>query len=103
MLFSEMSLDDYESIKDLYHDEYDDFYTLNVLKSEIVPIIILNLLIGFASTGINNIAHIGGLIGGVLVSKAVGVKYKSTDSDIINGIIMTLIFVAFLSYMAFMR
>ena len=35
MLFSEMSLDDYESIKDLYHDEYDDFYTLNVLKSEI--------------------------------------------------------------------
>ena len=35
MLFSEMNLDDYESIKDLYHDEYDDFYTLNVLKSEI--------------------------------------------------------------------
>ena len=87
----------------LYFGYHYRIYLANVLKSEIVPIIILNLLIGFASTGINNIAHIGGLIGGVLVSKAVGVKYKSTDSDIINGIIMTLIFVAFLSYMAFMR
>ena len=65
--------------------------------------IILNLAIGFFATSINNLAHIGGLIGGVLVSMAVGVKYKSNKSDIINGIIMTLIFTSFLVYMIFFR
>ena len=54
-------------------------------------------------SSINNLAHIGGLIGGVLVSMAVGVKYKSSKVDIINGVIMTLIFVGFLSYMIFVR
>ena len=87
----------------LYFGYYYRIYLGAVMKSEIVPIIILNLLIGFSVAGINNIAHIGGLVGGVLVSKAVGVKYKSTTSDIVNGIIMTLLFMGFLSYMAFMR
>ena len=57
----------------------------------------------YEDISINNLAHIGGLIGGVLVSMAVGVKYKSTKSDIINGIIMTLIFTGFLIYMIFYR
>ena len=46
---------------------------------------------------------LGGLIGGFLSSKAVGVKYKSKNSDIINGIIMTVIFVGFLIYMIFFK
>ena len=54
-------------------------------------------------SGVNVIAHIGGLIGGFLVSKAVGVKYKSTKVDQVNGIIMTLIFAGFLIYMVFYR
>lgn len=87
----------------LYFGYHYRVYLSAAMRSEIIPIIILNLLIGFATPGINNIAHIGGLIGGVLVARAVGVKYKSTTADIINGIIMTLIFVAFLSYMAFVR
>ena len=87
----------------LYFGYHYRIYLGAVMKSEIVPIIILNLLIGFSVAGINNIAHLGGLIGGLLVSKAVGVKYKSTSSDVINGIVMLLIFVGFLSYMAFMR
>ena len=87
----------------LYFGYHYRVYLSAAMRSEIIPILILNLLIGFATPGIDNFAHIGGLIGGVLVSRAIGVKYKSTMGDIINGIIMTLIFVGFLSYMAFMR
>lgn len=78
-------------------------YLDSVIKSQIIPLIFLNLLIGFMSTGIDNAAHIGGLIGGVLVSMAVGVRYKSTKAEITNGIIMTLIFFGFLVYMTFFR
>ena len=71
------------------------------LKSQLVPLITINLLYGFTVPGIDNFAHIGGLIGGVLITKALGVKYKSSKSEIINGIIMTFIFIAFLLYMSF--
>ena len=60
-------------------------------------------MIGFFTAGINNVAHIGGLIGGILITMAVGVKYKSNRSDIINGIIMIIIFLAFLAYMIFVK
>ncbi len=61
--------------------------------------IVLNLLIGFLGTGIDNWAHIGGLIGGVLTSIAVGVKYKSSNFEKVNGFIVIGIFIAFLAYM----
>ena len=87
----------------LYFGYHYRVYLSGVIKSQIIPLIILNLAIGFFATSINNLAHIGGLIGGVLVSMAVGVKYKSNKADIINGIIMTLIFTIFLIYMIFFR
>jgi len=87
----------------LYFGYHYRVYLSGVIRSQIIPLIILNLSIGFIATSINNLAHIGGLIGGVLLSMAVGVKYKSTKADIINGIIMSLIFVAFLIYMIFFR
>jgi len=87
----------------LYFGYHYRIYLSSVIKSQIIPLILLNLLIGFMGAGINNVAHIGGLIGGVLVSMAVGVKYKSNKSDIINGIIMTIIFIAFLFYMIVTR
>ena len=87
----------------LYFGYHYRIYLGSVIKSQIIPLILLNLLIGIAATGINNLAHIGGLIGGVLVSMAVGVKYKSTKFDIVNGIIMTLIFITFLTYMIIAR
>lgn len=74
-------------------------YLSDVIKSQIIPLIAINLIIGLCINGINIVAHIGGLIGGVLVSKAVGVKYKSTKIDQANGIIMSLIFGAFLIFM----
>jgi len=87
----------------LYFGYHYRVYLSGVIKSQIIPLIILNLAIGFVATSINNLAHIGGLIGGVLVSMAVGVKYKSSKVDITNGIIMTLIFTVFLIYMIFFR
>lgn len=76
-------------------------YLGNVIKSQIIPLILLNLALGFMMTGIDNFAHIGGLIGGVLITWALGVKYKSDTSSRINGVVMTIIFLAFLLYMAF--
>lgn len=87
----------------LYFGYHYRVYLSGVIKSQIIPLIILNLALGFMIAGINNLAHIGGLVGGILISMAVGVKYKSTKVDIVNGIIMTLIFIAFLSYMIFVK
>ena len=87
----------------LYFGYHYRVYLSGVIKSQIIPLILLNLTIGFLSAGINNVAHIGGLIGGILITMAVGVKYKSSKSDIINGIIMTIIFLSFLAYMIFFK
>lgn len=87
----------------LYFGYHYRVYLDGVLKSQVIPLIILNLLFGFMVSGIDNAAHIGGLIGGLLISKAVGVKYKSTKSEQINGIVMTAILGIFLMYMAFIR
>lgn len=73
----------------------------NVVKSQIIPLILVNLLIGFMSSGIDNAAHIGGLIGGMLITMALGVKYKSTNFEKMNGWILTCIFLIFSIYMAF--
>ncbi len=75
-------------------------YLETVVKSQIIPLIIINLLIGLMP-GIDNWAHIGGLIGGIFATMAVGVKYKSTTFEMVNGIILYLIFVIFLLYMTF--
>ena len=83
----------------LYFGFHYRVYFGNVLIRQIIPIIILNLGIGFIFSGINNFAHIGGLIGGILISMLVGIKYKSTTSDRVNGIIMSLIYYAALIFM----
>ena len=50
---------------------------------------------------INNAAHIGGLVGGVLLSAFLGVRYKSTKLEKMNGFILITIFTIFLVYLAF--
>lgn len=77
-------------------------YLDTVVKSQIIPLVIINLLIGL-SPGIDNWAHIGGLIGGVLSTMAVGVKYKSTKFEMINGALMYVVTVGFLLFMTFYR
>ena len=87
----------------LYFGSHYRVYLGNALKSQLIPVIILNLLIGFMSTGIDNFAHIGGLIGGVFASMAVGVPDKSSTNDKANGCILLLIYLVFIIYLAFFR
>lgn len=77
-------------------------YLGNVLKTQIIPLIILNLILGFMP-GIDNFCHIGGLVGGIFTTMAVGIKDKSSTSDRINGTICLLIFIVFISYLTFFR
>ena len=86
----------------LYFGYHYRIYLGNTLKSQIVPLIVINLLYGAVVSGIDNFAHIGGLIGGFLITMALGVKYKSSISERTNGIIITTIFTIFMIYMAFM-
>ena len=76
-------------------------YLGQTLRTQILPLIFANLVYGFIISGIDNFAHIGGLIGGALITMALGVKYKSTKSEMINGAIVTAILTSFLIYMAF--
>lgn len=76
-------------------------YLGNVIKSQIIPLILMNLGIGFLVPGIDNSAHIGGLLGGALITVALGVKNKSSNFEKINGIVVTILFLAFVIYMAF--
>nr|MCR4581025.1 rhomboid family intramembrane serine protease [Bacilli bacterium] len=74
-------------------------YLGNAILYQIIPVIAINLFIGFSTPGIDNWGHIGGLVGGYLTGMIVGVKGKSTTSDRINGVIVSSILYAFLTYM----
>lgn len=87
----------------LYFGYHYRVYLGTVVKSQIIPLIVVNLLIGFSMSGINNAAHIGGLVGGILLSMMVGIKYKTTKSEQVNGLIMTIIYTVFLVYMNFFK
>ena len=82
----------------LYFGYHYRLYLSNALITQIVPIIILNLALGFTTSGIDNACHVGGLIGGYLSTMIVGVKYKSKNSEKINGCIVYFLLVAFLIY-----
>ena len=87
----------------LYFGYHYRIYLDSVIKSQIIPLILVNFIIGFSFTGIDNFAHIGGLVGGLLSTMFVGVKYKSTKFEQINGFVMYLIYILFLVYMIFVK
>lgn len=88
----------------LYFGYYYRVYFGSVILQRTIPVILINLLIGFSVPGIDNFGHIGGLIGGILISMALGINnsHKSTKSDRINGIILSIIFLGFLIYLGFL-
>jgi len=87
----------------LYFGYYYRTYLGASIKSSVLPVIILNLIIGFLNPGIDNSAHIGGLVAGIFSSMLVGVPDKSGKRDRINGIVLTIIYIAFICYLAFGR
>lgn len=87
----------------LYFGMHYRTYLGEAIKRSIIPIIVVNLIIGFFAEGIDLAAHIGGLVGGVLVAMMVGVPDKSKTKDIINGTILTIIYLIFILYLAFWR
>lgn len=64
-----------------------------------MPIIIINLIFGFTIPGIDNYAHIGGLIGGLLLAMAIGMKTDEESHNRLHGTILTVLYVAFLIFM----
>lgn len=85
----------------LYFGYHYRVYLGNVIRSQIIPLLIFNFALGFMLSGIDVSSHIGGLIGGILMSMTLGVKYKSSDSEKINGTIITIIFTIFMLYLLF--
>ena len=86
----------------VYFGYYYRAYLGNVVKSQIIPIILINLMIGFMLPNIDNAAHIGGLIGGLLATMAVGIPEKGTKFEKTNGIITLLIYIVFILCLAFL-
>lgn len=73
------------------------------LKSQIIPLILINLLVGLIVPGIDVYAHIGGLIGGLIVSLMVGIKGFNKKNHTMHGLIMTIILVGSLAYMLMLK
>ncbi len=85
----------------LYFGYHYRLYLGTVLKTQIIPVIILNLIIGFTLSGIDNFAHIGGLIGGYLLTMALGIPGRDAKKEQINGWIVYILLILFLGYMLF--
>ena len=77
-------------------------YIGNSIISQIVPVVLINLFFGFITPGIGNAAHIGGLIGGYIISMAVGFD-NDKDKSKMHGIIISIILLVFLTYISFFR
>ncbi len=78
-------------------------YMGNALKSQIIPLIVINLGIGFLVPGIDNYCHIGGLVAGLFATMFLGIEGKSKTSTKINGFICLLAYLGILAYLLFFR
>ena len=85
----------------LYFGFHFRLYLSEALRTRIIPVIVLNLIIGFAVPGIDVVCHIGGLIGGFLSAMMVGIPDIDNKKDKVNGTILLLIFIGFMAYLIF--
>ena len=83
----------------LYFGYHYRLYLGSAIKNQIIPVIVLNLILGFTISGIDNMAHIGGLIGGYLATMIVGIDGKTKKAEQINGIIVSILFIGILIFM----
>ncbi len=82
----------------VYFGYYYRIYFGSVLTSQILPVIILNLAMGFLIPGIDNAGHIGGLISGLFIAMSLGIGKEEEKTSRVNGTIITLIYFMFLLY-----
>ncbi len=87
----------------LFFGYYYRLYLNRALTREIIPVIILNLALSLAMPSIDLACHLGGLIGGVFATMALGIKNKSDNKTKINGWIILIILILFTSYLLFLR
>ena len=76
-------------------------YIGNIIRSQILPIVIYNLFLGFIISNIDIWGHIGGLIGGLIVSYMLGTIENKKYS--FSNILLFIIYFSFLIYMALFR
>ena len=76
-------------------------YIGNIIQSQILPIVIYNLFLGFFIDGIDMWSHIGGFIGGIIISNMLGtIENKKYD---ISNILLFIIYFGFLIYLGILR
>ena len=83
----------------LYFGYHYRTYLGEALKKQIIPVIILNLALGFILTGIDNYAHIGGLVAGIFATMAVGVESKSKGAERVSGLICLVTYLGVVTYL----
>lgn len=72
-------------------------YVGSMIRSQIVPIVVYNLLIGFFIPGIDMWGHVGGLIGGILTANMLGtIENKKYN---VSNIVLLVLYFAFLVYL----
>ena len=84
----------------LYFGYHYRLYLNDAIRRQLIPIVLINLFIGFY-VGADFFAHIGGLVGGYLAAMAIGIDNKSHKKDMVNGWIVLILLVGFLSYIIF--
>ena len=70
-----------------------------ILRGQIIPVIIINLMIGLVFSSIDLSAHIGGLVAGLLSAMAIGIGDKGRKTDEINGAIVLVLLFIFMTYL----
>ena len=76
-------------------------YIGSMIRSQILPIVIYNLLMGFFISGIDMWGHVGGLIGGIITSYVLGtIENKKYN---VSNILLLLMYFGFLIYLVFLR
>lgn len=85
----------------LYFGYYYRVYLSTIVRSQIIPLILVNLFLSLILPGIGFVEQIGGLISGVLLMMALGVRYKTTLFERVNGCIVFTIYFFFLGFLAF--
>ncbi|MGQ9855129.1 MAG: rhomboid family intramembrane serine protease [Fervidobacterium sp.] len=75
------------------------FFLRSITGSALLPMIVLNVVLGFVpGSGINNAAHIGGLLSGMLLGYTIPVYYSYRAEKLWRAIAIVLILVIVLSY-----